>query len=120
MLIDTAARKKGGDSNFVGETFYGQLQQIFVVRVPGARALGLQQPETLILGAILSCKKEKSPSKVFKKLDMHFYANHGHIEVVDISTVQCLVGRLKDRKLWAIIDRSGNLARATFNMEGDR
>lgn len=29
-----------------------------------------------------------------------------YIEVVDMTSVQCLVGRVKDRKKWAIVDRS--------------
>jgi len=63
MLIDMAAQQKGANPNFVGETFYGQLQQIFVVQVPSAWALGLRQPKTLILGAILSCKKREEPQQ---------------------------------------------------------
>lgn len=67
-------------------------------------------PKPSYLVQYLAAKKEKSPNKVFNKLNMHFYANRGHVEVVDISMVQCLVGQLMDKKLWAMIDRSGNLA----------
>ena len=48
---------------------------------------------------------------------MHYFKTHGRTEVVDITTVQCLVGRVKDRGTWTIIDRSGNLARATFELD---
>ena len=30
-------------------------------------------------------------------------------EVVDLSTLQCVVGRLQDRDKWAIIDQSNNV-----------
>ena len=94
------------------ETFYGQLQHIFVVEMPAAHQLGITEPEILILGAILTCDiKEKND------LDMHYYRTHGRTEVVDITTVQCLVGRVKDRGSWTIIDRSGNLAQATFELD---
>ena len=96
------------------ETFFGQLQHIFVVKIPAVPQLvvGVSNPEILILGAILTCEIEEKTD-----LDMHYYKKHGRTEVVDISTVQCLVGRVKDRGFWTIIDRSGNLARATFNLD---
>jgi len=98
----------------VPETFYGQLQHIFVVRLPAAiqRLLGDSNPEILILGAIFTCNIEEK-----NDLDMHYYKTHGRTEVVDITTIQCLVGRIKDRGSWTIIDRSGDLARATFVLD---
>lgn len=48
---------------------------------------------------------------------MHFYVEHRRTEVVDITTIQCLVGRFEDRKEWVIIDRSGDLARASFTLD---
>ena len=94
------------------ETFYGQLQHIFVVKNPGATQLLVGEPEILILGAILTCDIEEK-----NDLDMHYYKNHGRTEVVDITTIQCLVGRVKDCGFWTIVDRSGNLARATFELD---
>jgi hypothetical protein len=35
-------------------------------------------------------------------------------EVVDANTIQCVVGRVKDRKRWWIIDRSSELAYPVF------
>jgi len=50
-------------------------------------------------------------------LDMHFYRDVGVLDVVDITCLQCLVGRVKDGARWAIIDRSGRLARAVEEMD---
>jgi hypothetical protein len=47
-------------------------------------------------------------------LDIRFTSNEGALDVVDITNLQCLVGRIRDRDKWAIIDRSGNLARALY------
>lgn len=47
-------------------------------------------------------------------LDIHYYTRDGPIEVVDITTIQRLVGRIRDRDRWAIIDRSGSLSRALY------
>ena len=99
-------------TRFVPTAFYGQLQHIFVVQVPASEEIRTTAPETLILGAILTCKITES-----NDLDMHFFDSHGHTEVVNISTIQSLVGHFEDRKQWAIIDRSANLACAAFNIE---
>lgn len=42
--------------------------------------------------------------------------SEGRLEITDITCIQCLVGRIRtlDKKEWAIIDRSGNQARAVF------
>lgn len=82
-----------------------------MVEIPAARQLGLAAPVTLILSAIHTCNIESQ-----NDLDMHYYKEHGRLEVVDIATVQCLVGRVKDRQWWVIIDRSGGLARADFQL----
>ena len=51
---------------------------------------------------------------LLRDLDINFYTNLGRYEVVDITSIQCLVRRVKDRGQWAIIDRSGALARAIY------
>ena len=43
------------------------------------------------------------------------YETMGKTEIVDLNTVQCVVGRIRDRKGWAIVDRSGGLARLDIN-----
>lgn len=48
-------------------------------------------------------------------LDIHFYSRTGALDVIDITSVQSLIGRVKDTNDdWAIIDRSGALARAQW------
>ena len=80
--------------------------------MPRAQTLRLNAPDILILGAIHRCEVERH-----NDLDMHYYKKQGRTEVVDITTIQCLVGRIKDRGWWTIIDRSGKLARAIFDLE---
>ncbi|TFK58699.1 hypothetical protein BDN72DRAFT_781697 [Pluteus cervinus] len=110
QLVDKNARRRNAPVDLTPETFYGQLQYLFVVEVPATRDLGLASPETLILACIHTCDVEAENS-----LDMHYYKKQGRVEVVDVTTVQCLVGRVKvDKKWWAIIDRSGGMARPEF------
>ena len=40
---------------------------------------------------------------------IYYYKNFGVEEIVDLSTLQCVVGRIRDRDKWAIIDRSDNV-----------
>ena len=44
---------------------------------------------------------------VSPSLDIHFYSRDGGLEVVDVTTIHCLVGRIKDRNEWATIERGG-------------
>ena len=104
LLVDKNAWFMNAEPHFVPKTFYGQLQHIFVIKMPAARQLGISQPEILILGTLLTCSIEEH-----NNLDMHYYKAHGRTEVVDITMVQCLVGHVKDCGSWAIIDRSGSL-----------
>jgi hypothetical protein len=76
--------------------------------MPATQELHLDKSENLILASIKNCPIERQ-----NMLDMHYYRNEeGYTEVVDISAIQCLVGRIFDRGWWTIIDRSGKLARA--------
>ncbi|PPQ82425.1 hypothetical protein CVT26_013426 [Gymnopilus dilepis] len=112
LLVDRNARSRKKAPEYVPETFYGQLRRIFVLEMPASDELGTTESQTLILGSILTCKIEMQ-----NDLDMHYFKQYRGTEVVDISTIQCLVGRVKDRGWWVIIDRSGKLARAQFCLD---
>ncbi len=47
--------------------------------------------------------------KVTLRDGIYFYKHFGAEEVVNLKMVQCVVGRVKDRGEWAIIDRSDNM-----------
>ena len=40
---------------------------------------------------------------------IYYYKNFGVYEVVELSMLQCVVGRIQDRDEWGIIDRSDNV-----------
>ena len=40
---------------------------------------------------------------------IYYYKNFGVDEVVDLNALQCVVGRIRDRDEWAVIDRSDNV-----------
>jgi len=113
MLVDKNARYKKRPVILEKKTFFGQLQNIFLLRLNNSTALRLQSSQTIILAAIRNCANAQQRNN----LDIHYYSQDGRLEVVDITCVQCVVGRVRDlqNKEWAIIDRSGELARAVFN-----
>ncbi|KIJ69616.1 hypothetical protein HYDPIDRAFT_106255 [Hydnomerulius pinastri MD-312] len=114
-LVDRHARQRNAPSVFEKKTFYGRLQHIFLVRVPTEPALGITSATTIFLAAIAPCQLESTPSHL-TSLDIHFYSTVGTtLDIVDIVCLQCLVGRIPiDGGRWALIDRSGSLARAEF------
>jgi hypothetical protein len=116
VLVDTNARHRNLPENFTPQSFYGQLQHIYLVRfIQPCPALGLEGPTTIIMAAIRVCKVD--PTIQIPHLDFHFYSGFGKLDVVDITCLQCLVARVPDldtQNLWAIADRSGNLARAVY------
>jgi hypothetical protein len=114
MLVDKYARQARRRPEYDLRTFYGQLQHIYVVRFKEACPdLGLSDASTIFLAAIKTCTLDNSDSQL-RGLDIHFYSSEGAIHVVDITNLQCLVGRIWDRCVWAIVDRSGSLARALY------
>ncbi len=120
MLVDKNAARRNVAAEFQSQTFYGQLEHIYVVRFSEpCPELGLHEPETtFIMASIWSCKC--SDSDKIDSLDVHFYTVLGQRHVTDITSVQCLIGRVPcGQNKWAIIDRSGSLAWAVYS-EDDR
>ena len=64
-----------------------------------APQLKLTKPTTLILALVQEAKAKL-------KDDIYFYKEFGAEEVIDLETVQCVVGRVKNGGEWAIIDWS--------------
>jgi hypothetical protein len=122
MLVDKFAHMKRRKPVYEPQTFYGQLQHIYVVKFSDTCSEARVEPEKpIFLVAIRNCKLETDDTEL-AKLDIHFYTHTGTLDVVDITSVQALVGRVKmqvGRGGWAIIDRSGALARATYEEEAE-
>ncbi|KAL1720500.1 hypothetical protein EV715DRAFT_271829 [Schizophyllum commune] len=93
-------------------------RDILVVEVRASPQLKLAQPETLILAYIHSCNPRYTNS-----LGMTLYDRMGVYEVVDITTVQCLVGRVPrkwpDPDFYAIVDRSSSVNRSIYVPDDD-
>jgi hypothetical protein len=115
MLVDKHARQARRPPKYELRTFFGQLQHIFLIRFPATICvdLGLDVGAVIILAVIKTCVLD-NPDTQLQGLDINFYSLEGAAHVIDVTSVQCLVGRIRDRNRWAIVDRSGCLARAIY------
>ncbi|TDL18506.1 hypothetical protein BD410DRAFT_816196 [Rickenella mellea] len=110
LLVDIYARQRRRAPEYEPRDFFGQLRRIIVVRLKPATELELERPVTILLAAIQRINASPANSD-----GMRFYKDMADIEVVDLASVQCVIGRVKDHMgQWFIIDRSGPMARAEF------
>lgn len=114
-LIDRYARQPRRKPQYVMKTFYGRLIHIFVVTLPPSERLRTNEPAVHFLAAIETCEIERSRDDI----DAHYYTKLGSLDMVDVTCIQCLVGRIRVEGGWAIIDRSGDLARAIYAAQDD-
>ncbi|KAI0719170.1 hypothetical protein C8T65DRAFT_569739, partial [Cerioporus squamosus] len=89
---------------------YGKLLGVFELSfdpIPRWKALG---GTTLLLAFIRPCKTRGEDAATQLTLYEHYRAEM----IIDLSAVQAVVGRVRSRNSWGIIDRSHDLARAVF------
>ena len=70
--------------------------------LPSAQQLNPDRPTTVILALIREVKATL-------RNGIYYYKCFGADEVMDLSTLQCVVRRVQDRDEWAIIDWSNNV-----------
>ena len=102
QLVDRHARRPRKTPDFELQNFFGQLNRILLIELPSAQRLNLDEPTTVIVALIREVKTTLRNS-------IYYFKNFGVEEVVDLNTLQCVVGRVWDRDEWAIIDRSDNV-----------
>jgi len=102
QYVDRHARNNRRTPDFEEKNFFGQLKRILLLELPLAPRLNLAEPTTLILALIHKVKATLRDG-------IYYYKDFGIEEVVNLNTVQCVVGRIKDRGEWGIIDRSDNV-----------
>jgi hypothetical protein len=88
--------------DFEEKNCFGQLNCILLLELPPEPRFALAEPTTLILALLHEVK-------VTLRDGIYSYKEFGVEEVVDLNTVQCVVGRVKDRGEWSIIDQSDSM-----------
>ncbi|KIY52508.1 hypothetical protein FISHEDRAFT_35124, partial [Fistulina hepatica ATCC 64428] len=113
-LVDVHADLPDEPASFEPQAHYGQLQHIFELTLQAGSLRGVDATETLLLAGILPCK-------IIRKnvCGMPVYKEMGAYNVVDMTCVQCLVGRVYDCGQWTIIDWTGALQRAFYVPDED-
>jgi len=109
VLVDKFARQRRRKPEYERKTCFGQLQHIFVVKLPVIASLRLTEPRTIFLAGIRPCDVV-----AFDSLGNQYYSKLGQLGAVDMTCVQCVVGRVKVDNLWAIIDRSGHASPSAY------
>jgi hypothetical protein len=102
-------------------THYGKLEHVITITLPqGHENLQSSEPVNSIVALVHRCiLKEDDPQ--LASLDIHFFSKERQsFDIIDITSVQCLVGRVKRGTSWAIIDRSGKLAQARAQDGGEQ
>ncbi|XP_006458586.1 hypothetical protein AGABI2DRAFT_141379 [Agaricus bisporus var. bisporus H97] len=100
QIVDRYAHQRNRRPEYVKRSFFGQLQRIIVLNLPPIPQLNIDLPLTVIYAVVQAVKVKLEGS-------LYYYSTMGATEVIDLSTVQCLIGRVRDGNRWGIIDRSG-------------
>lgn len=101
----------GRRPRYIKKTFYGRLEHIYVLEIGPAPALDLQDRTTIFLAAIRECVLDQDYDI---GMDIHLYSQEGRLDLGDLTSIQCMVARVKWGNKYAIIDRSGSLSRAIY------
>ncbi|PBK60066.1 hypothetical protein ARMSODRAFT_1026951 [Armillaria solidipes] len=115
MYVDKFANQQRHAEELELRTFYGQLKHILHIHFPQStyNDLHLESPaDATIILAVIRSVVEDSSIQDLSDLDIHFFLWEGKLDVIDITSVQCLIGRVADRDHCALIDYSGSLAHA--------
>ncbi|KAH9920573.1 uncharacterized protein BXZ73DRAFT_52204, partial [Epithele typhae] len=115
VLVDRLAHLRSAPSEFISQICYGQLQRISHFLLPAIPTHAIMEPTHIVLVAIEEkCKIRPGSDRL--GLGIHFFTpSPGAVFYVDLTTVKCVVGRVKDGLgQEAIIDRTGTVTRGLY------
>lgn len=93
------------------QTFYGQLKYIVeLLLLPASEILGIPNQQQLLLACIEPCITQGKDVT----LEVKMYTRMSTAIFIDIQAVGTVVGQIKRRNEWAIVDRNSELARTVF------
>jgi hypothetical protein len=92
------------------QVFYGQLLYIARVTLPVNRKIQMHWECNVLLGIVQLCKDAIGDASI----QPVWYKDMGNKIAVNISTIQCSVGRVKVGKKWEILDLNYACVNTTF------
>ncbi|KAJ7027107.1 hypothetical protein C8F04DRAFT_965593, partial [Mycena alexandri] len=93
------------------QIFYGQLEQILDCVLPKDKTLGIVSGKRRLLAVIHPCKNTRGKDAALEHTN---YTELANVLVTDLQSVVAVVGRLKTRGRWSIVDRTGGLIHPQF------
>jgi hypothetical protein len=92
------------------QVFYGQLLYIARITLPANRKIKMHQECDVLLGMVHLCKDAIGDASIRPV----WYKEMGNKIAVNVSTIQCAVGRVKVGEKWGILDLNYACANTTF------
>ncbi|KAJ7124120.1 hypothetical protein C8R43DRAFT_1147581, partial [Mycena crocata] len=111
VQVQTARRVGNRDTTYWStQLCYGRLEQVLVCKVPKGKKWRGFADQTRLLAVITPCATDGKDATQ----EIVLYNRVTSTIVTDIETVSVVVGRIRSRGNWSIIDRSGGLVTPEF------
>ncbi|KAF8666953.1 Transposase family tnp2 [Rhizoctonia solani] len=107
LMVDQEAHRPAADERYERESQFGQLEFVFALRIgPENPPINPSKSKTrtLLLAHILEAPVRMDDSHDYTVL--WYEGKLGSGEVVDVRTIQCVVGRIQEDRRWWIVDRA--------------
>jgi hypothetical protein len=106
LAVDKFAHLPHRAPEFELQDFFGQILRFVIVDIPHSPIHEIEA-DSFIYALINQVKISETATNQCR---INYYEDLGPTEFVDLNQVKCIVGRIKDRNKWSIIDRSKLLA----------
>jgi hypothetical protein len=114
--VDEFEDDPNADEQMVIKTFFGRLEHVVSFTLPTAQELGLDEPLYIVFTAIRTCNIANTTADIATGLD--YLTGFSSLDILDLSCLQCVIGRVDTRGRVAVIDRTGSLQRSWYNDDG--
>jgi len=111
LAVDKFAHLRRRAPEFELQDFFGQILRFVIIDIPHSPIHKIKAGSFIY--ALINQVKISEPTT--NQFGVNYYEDFGPMEFVDLNQIKCVVGRIKDRSKWSIIDRSKLLAQAIDN-----
>lgn len=111
LFVDKYAHSRRREPEFVCKTFFGQVLRFLVVDIDMSSSRRHDIESGKFIYAAIHEANISEPAN--QRCPINYYQNLGRTELVNLNMVQCLIGRIKDRNRWALVDRNPSQAKST-------
>ena len=108
LAVDKFAHLPRRAPEFELQDFFGQILRFIIVNIPHSPIHKIKAGSFIY--ALINQVKNLEPAT--DQCGINYYEDLGPMEFVDLNQIECVVGRIKDRSKWSIIDRSKLLVQA--------